>query len=109
MGPTSSKFIPYEPEDVPVAIELLRGILAPRERQEPVPLDEAQADKPPMDPLGLGGGIGSSDNMTPASVAESGMDCDVVHDEHDLKQFLDMHRQRRAFRQAAKTRHEDVI
>ena len=37
------------------------------------------------------------------------MDCDVVHDEHDLKPFLNMHGQRHAIRQAAKTRYEDVI
>ena len=31
---------------------------------------------------------GSSDNIALAPVVESGMDCDVVHDEHDLKQLL---------------------
>ena len=103
MAPTSSNFVAYEPEDVPVAIKV------PREPQERVPLEEAQADMPPMDPSGLGGSMGSSDDMTPDPVAESGMDCDVVQDERDLKHFLDVHGQRHAIRQAAKARYEDVI
>ena len=61
---------------------------------------------PPRDLLRSGGGIGSSDDTTPAPAAESSMDCDVVHDEHDLKQFLDMHGQQHAIRQAAKARYE---
>ena len=52
---------------------------------------------------------GSSNDMAPAPVVESGMDCDVVHDEHDIKQFLDKHGQRHTIRQAAKARYEDVI
>ena len=57
----------------------------------------------------MGGGIDGSDNSTPAPVAESGVDCDVGHDEHDIEQILDMHGQRRAIRQVAKARYDDVI
>ena len=52
---------------------------------------------------------GSSDDMAPAPVVESGMDCDVAHDDHDLKQLLDVHGQRHTTRQAAGARYEDVI
>ena len=51
----------------------------------------------------------SSDDVAPAPVVELGMDCDVVHDEHDLKQLLNLHGQRRTIRQAARARYEDVI
>ena len=109
MAPTSSKSVPYEPEDVPVAIKAPREPQVLRETPESAPLEEASADTPSRDPLRLGGGMDSSDNMTPFPAAESGMNCDVVHDEHDLKQLLDMLRQRHAIRQAAKTRYEYVI
>ena len=44
-----------------------------------------------------------------APVVEFGMDCDVVHDEHDLKQLLDLHWQQNTIRLAARARYEDVI
>ena len=52
---------------------------------------------------------GPSDDPAPAPAGESGMDCDIVYDKHDLKQLLDPHGQSRAMRQAATCRYEDII
>ena len=49
MAPTSSNVVPYELEDVPVAVKV-----AP-EPQETAPIEEAQADMPPAPLLGLPG------------------------------------------------------
>ena len=46
--------------------------------------------------------------MAGSSAIDSGMGCDVVHDERDLKQFLNLHGQRRTIRQVARARYEDV-
>ena len=52
---------------------------------------------------------GPSDDSAAASAGDSSMDCDIVSDEHDLEQFLNLHGQRRAARQAARGRFEDMI
>ena len=102
-------FVSFEPEEVPVAMKV------PRETHPPVahgdhgawPSFEAAPKATPFEVRGAS--RGPSDESEPAPAGESSMDCFIVHDKLQPKQFLNLHGQRRAVRQAARARYEDMI